>query len=86
MPGTRNEPEERAGFWAAAYTHPDKAAIIGPGETQVTYGELVARVNRLSHLLRSLGLHPGDHVSVSWTDSSGNSHHANVTLEAGPPA
>ena len=30
--------------------------------------------------------HPGDKVSISWTDSSGASHHASVTLTKGPPA
>src|SRR5438552_13393113 len=61
IPNSR--PEEDAGFWIEAYAHPDKPAIIGPGDTSITFGELVARVNRLSHLLRALGLEPGDHVS-----------------------
>ena len=55
--------DEAAGFWVAAYDHPDKVAIIGPGDVQVAFGELVGRVNRLSHLLRSFGLEPGDHIS-----------------------
>jgi len=29
---------------------------------------------------------PGDHVTVEWTDSSGQTHSATVTLVAGPPA
>jgi S1-C subfamily serine protease len=29
--------------------------------------------------------HPGDKVDVGWVDSSNNSHHADVTLVAGPP-
>src|SRR3954462_5909665 len=56
-------PEETAGFWVQAYAHPDKAAIVGPGQTSITFGELLAPVNRLSHLLRALGLEAGDHVS-----------------------
>jgi S1-C subfamily serine protease len=38
--------------------------------------------------LRSLldGYHPGDKVTISWTDSSGSNHHASVTLTKGPPA
>ncbi len=30
--------------------------------------------------------HPGDKVTISWTDSSGANHHASVTLTKGPPA
>ena len=30
--------------------------------------------------------HPGDEVRIDWVDSSGASHHATVTLQAGPPA
>ncbi len=30
--------------------------------------------------------HPGDRVTVTWSDQSGNSNHARVTLESGPPA
>ncbi|HAP78062.1 MAG TPA: acyl-CoA synthetase [Acidimicrobiaceae bacterium] len=46
-------------------THPDKPAIImgGSGFTQ-TFAQLDAAANRLSHLLRAAGVHPGDHVAV----------------------
>jgi len=30
--------------------------------------------------------HPGDRVTVAWTDQSGRSHQASVTLADGPPA
>ena len=30
--------------------------------------------------------HPGDHITVSWTDSNGQSHQAQATLVKGPPA
>jgi long-chain acyl-CoA synthetase len=45
--------------------HADKPAVImtGSGFTQ-TFGELDAAANRLSHLLRSSGLQPGDHVAI----------------------
>ena len=32
------------------------------------------------------GYHPGDKVSIGWTDQSGASHTATITLEAGPAA
>jgi long-chain acyl-CoA synthetase len=45
--------------------HPDKPAVImgGSGFTQ-TFAELDAAANRLSHLLRAAGVHPGDHVAI----------------------
>lgn len=47
-----------------ARTRPDAVAykMLETGE-QVTYGELHARANQIAHLLRSLGLRPGDHVA-----------------------
>ena len=33
-----------------------------------------------------VGHHPGDKISISWTDSNGQSHTATVTLAAGPAA
>ncbi len=46
-------------------THGDKPALImaGSGFTQ-TFAELDAAANRLSRLLRSAGLQPGDHVAI----------------------
>ena len=37
--------------------------MAGSGET-LTYGDLDAGANRLSHVLRNLGLKPGDHVAI----------------------
>jgi acyl-CoA synthetase (AMP-forming)/AMP-acid ligase II len=49
---------------AHADTTPDKPAVVMAGSGQVvTYRELDAEANRVSHLFRSLGLHPGDHVA-----------------------
>jgi acyl-CoA synthetase (AMP-forming)/AMP-acid ligase II len=46
-------------------TNGDKPALImgGSGFTQ-TYAELDAAANRLSRLLRSAGLNPGDHIAI----------------------
>jgi acyl-CoA synthetase (AMP-forming)/AMP-acid ligase II len=46
-------------------TQPDKPALImgGSGFTQ-TFAELDAAANRLSRLLRSVGLQPGDHIAM----------------------
>ena len=49
---------------AHAESTPDKPALIfGAGGRVVTYGELDAEANQVSHLFRSLGLQPGDHVA-----------------------
>ncbi len=48
-----------------AATTPDKAAVIMATTGQViTYAELDAEANRLSRVLRSAGLQPGDHVAL----------------------
>lgn len=49
---------------AHAETTPDKPAIImGASGQVITYAELDAEANQVSHLFRSLGLRPGDHVA-----------------------
>ncbi|MEP6658289.1 MAG: AMP-binding protein [Acidimicrobiales bacterium] len=48
-----------------AATHPDRPAYIMAGTGQVvTFAELDAAANRLSHLLRAVGLQPGDHIAL----------------------
>jgi fatty-acyl-CoA synthase len=53
----------------AARLFPDKTAVID-GERRYTYRTLAARVNRLSHALRQMGVTTGDKVAVL----SPNSH------------
>ncbi len=49
---------------AHAETTPDKPAVImGTSGEVVTYRELDEAANRVSHVFRSLGLAPGDHVA-----------------------
>ncbi len=57
------------GSFAAAT--PDKPAVVmaTSGEV-VTYAELDDEANRLSHLLRSAGLRPGDHVALCLENSA----------------
>ena len=47
-------------------------------------GHAVSSPTALRDLL--ISQHPGDRVSVGWTDSSGQSHTATVTLGSGPAA
>ncbi|HEX6570092.1 MAG TPA: AMP-binding protein, partial [Acidimicrobiales bacterium] len=49
---------------AHAQSTPDKPAVVLGGTGQVvTYAELDAEANQVSHVFRSLGLQPGDHVA-----------------------
>ncbi|WP_449064969.1 AMP-binding protein [Planomonospora algeriensis] len=51
------------GFYRIAEADPGRRAVIDTDGTVTTYGELLARVNRVSHGLRARGLHPGDVVA-----------------------
>ncbi|MFF0051089.1 AMP-binding protein [Streptomyces sp. NPDC005498] len=55
---------EIRGFWAEAAAAPDRPAIIEAPGSVTTFGELGARVNRLSHGLRTHGIGVGDTVAV----------------------
>src|SRR5258708_649780 len=57
------------GFYQFAASQPERIAIIEPGYRETTYGELLDRVNRLSHGLRQLGLVPGDAVALVTQNS-----------------
>jgi acyl-CoA synthetase (AMP-forming)/AMP-acid ligase II len=49
---------------AFADTTPEKPAVVMAGSGRViTYRDLDSEANRVSHLFRSLGLRPGDHVA-----------------------
>lgn len=64
---------------------PAAAAGIAAGDVITSIdGQSVSGPTALQSAL--LGKHPGDSVTVGWTDASGNHHTATVQLEAGPPA
>ena len=46
-------------------------------------GKTIASANDLTSAM--LTHHPGDKVSISWTDASGQTHSATVQLSSGPP-
>ena len=52
------------GFWQRALADPGRVAAIEPDGTPHTAGDLLARVNQLTHGLRAQGLRPGDGVAV----------------------
>ena len=60
----------------------DKAGMTA-GDTVTAFGgKAVDSQKTLSSLTQAH--HPGDRVSVTWTDASGSSHTATVTLVVGP--
>ena len=52
------------GFWRRAMADPGRIAAIEPDGTSHTAGDLLARVNQLTHGLRAQGLQAGDGVAV----------------------
>ncbi|MFC4112268.1 AMP-binding protein [Nonomuraea zeae] len=51
------------GFYAIAAADPDRLAVIDTDGTETSYGDLLARVNQVSHGLRARGLGTGDVVA-----------------------
>jgi amino acid adenylation domain-containing protein len=62
-PGYSREYCIHALFEAQAADNPDAVAIVH-GDSQLTYGELNARANRLAHHLRGLGVRPDARVAL----------------------
>src|SRR5436190_10710267 len=56
-------------FWNLAAKNPDKVAIVDNDERTYTNAEVLARVNQLSHALRSLGLQRGDSIAAMLPNS-----------------
>ena len=52
------------GFWRRALADPGWIAAIEPDGTSHTAGDLLARVNQLTHGLRDRGLRPGDGLAI----------------------
>jgi S1-C subfamily serine protease len=64
---------------------PANEAGIGQGDLVTALdGKSVSSGTDITEIL--VGHHPGDKVSISWTDTSGQSHTATVTLGTGPAA
>src|SRR5205823_10483079 len=47
-------------FWARAQQDPGWIAVVDPDGTEHPAGDLLARVNQVTHGLRAAGLRPGD--------------------------
>jgi long-chain acyl-CoA synthetase len=57
-------------FWGFAAEHPQAVAIVDAEERRVSNAEMLARVNQLSHGLRSLGLLRGDSIAAMLPNST----------------
>ena len=62
----------------------DRAGITTGSTITAVNGKSVTSAGALTNLMTAHA--PGDTVEVTWTDSSGSSHTANVKLGSGPPA
>jgi long-chain acyl-CoA synthetase len=60
---------EALGLWKIAEEEPDHLALVDPDEKHVSYGELAAMANRLSHGLRAMGLETGGGIAVALPNS-----------------
>ena len=49
---------------------PDREALVVPGVSRWTYGQLDREANRLAHHLRAEGVGPGDHVGMHMYNGS----------------
>jgi long-chain acyl-CoA synthetase len=51
------------GFWRRAQEDPNWIAVVEPDGTEHSAGDLLSRVNQLTHALRARGLKPGDGIA-----------------------
>jgi S1-C subfamily serine protease len=69
----------------AASGTPAAAAGLTNGDTITSVaGTSVGSSESIQQVLA--GYHPGDKVSIAWTDTAGQSHTTTVTLASGPAA
>jgi S1-C subfamily serine protease len=69
----------------AASGTPAATAGLGQGDVITSLGgQSVSTSTDIQHIL--VGHHPGDQISIGWTDANGQSHTATVTLASGPTA
>lgn len=74
---------ELKGFWRRAQEDPDWIAIVEPDGTQHTAGDLLARVNQLTHALRERGLEAGDGIAVLLPNGAASVEVYLAALQAG---
>jgi S1-C subfamily serine protease len=85
--GGQNSQNTTSGVTIAGTVSGSPAANAGltAGDTITAIaGQPVSASETVAHTL--VKYHPGDSISVSWTDTAGQSHTANLTLTTGPAA
>jgi len=55
---------ESQGFWHRAQADPDWIAVVEPDGTEHAAGDLLGRVNQITHALRARGLRAGDGIAA----------------------
>jgi S1-C subfamily serine protease len=64
---------------------PAAGTSLGSGDViTAVNGQSVSTADALTNLMTQF--HPGDHITLSWTDSSGNQQSTSLTLTTGPAA
>jgi S1-C subfamily serine protease len=82
--GSGNSSTSGALICSVVTSGPAQESGLAAGDTISSFnGQTVASPSALTNFL--LPYHPGDKVTIGWTDSSGQSHSASVQLSSGPP-
>jgi S1-C subfamily serine protease len=82
--GSGNASSSGALVCSVVTSSPAQESGLAQGDTITSLnGQTVASPSGLTNLL--LPFHPGDKVTIGWTDSSGQSHSASAQLSSGPP-
>jgi S1-C subfamily serine protease len=82
-----SEQQSSSGVELAGVASGTPAAAAGLGEGDVVTTLNGQQVNSGTDIQKILvGEHPGDKVTIGWTDQSGQTHTATVTLASGPTA
>lgn len=82
--GSGNASSSGALVCSVVTSSPAQESGLAEGDTITSLnGQTVTSPSGLTNLL--LPFHPGDKVTIGWTDSSGQSHSASAQLSSGPP-
>jgi S1-C subfamily serine protease len=82
--GSGNTTSSGALVCTVVTSSPAQESGLAQGDTITSLNsQTVTSPSGLTNLL--LPFHPGDKVTIGWTDSSGQSHTASVQLSSGPP-
>jgi S1-C subfamily serine protease len=80
-----SSPATGVGVGGVVSGEPAAKAGLGAGDVITSLdGQPVGSAAGLARLL--LGHHPGDTVSLGWTDTAGHAQSASVQLASGPPS